>query len=69
MNHDVMVSLVHALCVKTSKTGPEHMAYLRGIEFVEKLFIVHRLCLEKQIEQLGGWLDEHGFEDVPKSIQ
>lgn len=50
--HVEMLSLVEALSRKTTKSGPEYMAYLKGIQFAEKFFEFNTLVLEQQLEEL-----------------
>ena len=69
--HQNLVSLVEALSRKSSYRGPEAMAYIRGIEFVEKLYEFNSLVLDKQMREFKkreGIDDQDYVSSAPESI-
>ena len=49
---ECMFQLVESLSKKQSYQGPEFMAYLKGLEFVEKYYELQRLVIEEKIRRL-----------------
>jgi hypothetical protein len=59
-----MFSLVEALVRKERKSGPEHMAQVKGVEFVEKYFTLNTLLIDGEIKRIRGE-DEEDTQRTP----
>ena len=62
--HEAMIALVDSLSKKSTKSGTEYAAYQRGLEFIEKLYIMNTLIIEKQLKEMDNENEEYTTKSI-----